>query len=110
MAMVKITVLKKLVNKDIIDEYAVDELKEGYCRGCSQLQTGQEFFVDRWESIPDGFCSWAWADIQRDVASMLMGGSAPWIRRKGTVIPCCTSGFRPTVFRVERVEEPVKDN
>jgi len=103
MAKCKITVLKKVANQDILDEYAVEDLKQKSRDGCDQLQVGQEFMVG-WDEVPEGFCPWAWADIQRDVVSMLMGGNAHWMKQKGTMITCCTDGFRPVVFKVERVE------
>jgi uncharacterized repeat protein (TIGR04076 family) len=103
MSKCRIAVLKKVVNQDIIDEYAAEDFKQSSCEGCDRFQVGQVFMVG-WDEVPQGFCPWAWADIQRDVVSILMGGDAHWLQPKGTMITCCTDGFRPVVFKVERVE------
>jgi uncharacterized repeat protein (TIGR04076 family) len=49
------------------------------------------------------FCSWAWADIQRDVVHLALGGDFPWIKEKGIGISCCTDGLRPVIFKLERL-------
>jgi len=54
-------------------------------------------------AMPPDFCSWAWADIQRDVAHLALGGDFPWMKQRGTMITCCTDGLRPVVFRLERI-------
>jgi len=53
--------------------------------------------------MPEGFCSWAWADIQRDVIHMGLGGDFPWMKKPGVMISCCTDGLRPVVFKLERI-------
>ena len=98
----RITVVKKLVNHDLISELATAEFQENSTEGCDRFQIGETFDVG-WDEIPKGFCTWAWADIQRDVSSMLMGADAHWVVSKGTIITCCTDGFRPVVFKVERL-------
>ena len=98
MAKVKITVVKLMANPDLVDEYG-----EGIALPCDRFTEGQEFIV---ESVaqPDGFCSWAYADIQRDLAIMMFGGNLPWIKQPGTAIACCTDGLRPVVFKIERLD------
>jgi uncharacterized repeat protein (TIGR04076 family) len=29
----------------------------------------------------------------------------PWVEQKGAAIACCTDGYRPVVFKIERIEE-----
>jgi len=55
--------------------------------------------------MPEGFCSWAWADIQRDVAVLALNGNFPWVKDEGIGISWCTDGFRPVVFKLKRMEE-----
>lgn len=98
MAIVKITVVKKLANFDLIDEYGKDVGAQ-----CDLFNIGTEFIVKDLK-MPEGFCSWAWADIQRDVAVLNFGGNFPWIKKGGTGIACCTDGFSPVVFKLERIE------
>jgi len=95
----RITVLKKMHFPDLQATYA----KEGTFDVCSAFEEGQVF--ETAEGKPDGFCSWAWADIQRDVTLVRSGADLPWIGPKNTMISCCTDGFRPVVFRIDRVDE-----
>jgi len=95
---VKITVIKKLSNADVHGRYAV----RGIQASCDTVEVGMEF-VSRGMAMPPSFCSWAWADIQRDVAHLAMGGDVPWMRERGTMVSCCTDGLRPVVFKLERL-------
>lgn len=94
----KITVLKRCINQEIIKEY----VSEGDFDLCPKFKEGQEFFLD-YAEIPENFCSWAWADIQRDLVAIMYGADFPWIKEKGKHVACCTDGFRPVVFLIERV-------
>jgi uncharacterized repeat protein (TIGR04076 family) len=95
---VKITVVKKLSNADVFNRYA----NRGAHPSCDTVEVGMEF-LSKGMSMPSNFCSWAWADIQRDVAHIAMGGDFPWIKDRGTMITCCTDGLRPVVFKLERL-------
>ena len=59
MAKCKITVLKKMINRDLIDEYCSLDLSD-QCLGCHLLTVGEEFIVEDHNTIPEGFCSRAW--------------------------------------------------
>lgn len=96
---VKITVLRRMSNRDLYEEYADASELEPLCE---HFQEGQEFMVETLE-MPKGFCDWAWADIQRDALILALSGNAPWIRKEGVLISCCTDGLRPVVFKLERV-------
>ena len=96
---VKITVLKRVQTGDILKEYG----KETVESECPMVKEGQEFLVKEDLAMPEGFCSWAWADIQRDVVVLAMGGDFSWIKKPGTVVSCCTDGLRPVIFKLERV-------
>jgi len=95
---VKITVLKKLETGDIFEEYAAEEAQST----CDAVRLGDEF-ISKAMGIPEGFCSWAWADIQRDVVHLALGGEFPWMKKEGTMISCCTDGLRPVLFKLERI-------
>lgn len=95
---VKITVAKKLPTHEIFKEYADVEMQPT----CNVMQDGKEY-TSKGMSMPEGFCSWAWSDIQRDVVHLAMGGDFPWIKKKGFMISCCTDGLRPVVFKLERI-------
>ena len=94
----RITVLKKMHFPDLQAKYA----KDGTFDVCGAFEEGQVF--ETTEGKPDGFCSWAWADIQRDVTLVRSGAELAWIGPRNTMISCCTDGFRPVVFRIDRVD------
>ena len=105
MAKVRITVVKKVNNTDLYGENPPAPFDEGRITPvCDKFETGQEFLVDS-PNCPDGFCSWAFADIQRDLVHILFGGYYPWMKEEGVAISCCTDGLRPVVFKLERVED-----
>ena len=95
---VRITVLKRLLHQDLLKEYA-DSIWET----CERLQVGQEFISDG-VNMPRGFCSWAWADIQKYVMTLARGGNFMGVR-PGRFVTCCTDGFRPVFFRLERIQD-----
>jgi uncharacterized repeat protein (TIGR04076 family) len=95
----KITVLKRTINQDIIDEYL-----DGEMGPCDSFQESQEFVVESPFAPPDGFCPWAWADMRKDIFTVVLGGNFPWVKPRGTTITCCTDGFRPVIFKIERID------
>jgi len=94
---IKITVLKRELYQDLVDEYAADK----NFGACPAVEDGQVYMLDGMDK-PDKFCSWAWADIQRDVVALYSGASYSWTK-PGVIISCCTDGFRPVVFKLELV-------
>ena len=96
---VKITVMKNLKSEELFDQFA----EAGVDDVCQRVKVGDEFVVQNL-IMPEGFCSWAWADIQRDVVHLSLGGDFPWIKKEGTILSCCTDGLRPVVFKLERIE------
>ena len=99
---VKITVVKKLVMEDLVSELIVDEKKAKGFGVCEAFTQGQEFILEK-PNIPEGFCSWAWADIHKDIIAIMGGADFHWINREGVAIACCTDGFRPVIFKIERI-------
>jgi uncharacterized repeat protein (TIGR04076 family) len=107
MAKCKITILKRTVNQDLIDEYLDDAYKNH--GACECFQDGQEFMIDP-TSLPEEFCAccpWAWADIRQDIMIVASGGNMPGIRPHGTIITACRDWFRPVYFKVERTEDAI---
>jgi len=88
---VKITVLRRGFEKDF-----VEQLKTGPKGPCTRFTDGQEFTVSSQWAMPEKFCEWAYADI-RAYIPMVLGQGNP-------IAVCCTDGFRPVFFRVERIE------
>jgi len=92
----KITILKKTLNRDFVEKYAVSEVVP-----CEYFQEGQEIIVDSPFELPEGFCSWAWSDIRHDVFSVMLGGKRPYANPPEAAIACCTDGYRPVFFKIE---------
>jgi uncharacterized repeat protein (TIGR04076 family) len=94
--LVKITVVKRLFNKDLVAECG-----SGDWVPCSRLQDNQEFFTDG--EMPEGFCSWAWNDIIKYVVTLTRGGDFIG-SKKGYTVASCSDGYRPVIFKLERME------
>lgn len=101
MAKVKITVVKKVNTKDLFGDNL--PVQSTIAPECTAVQLGQEFTSEK-GGCPEGFCPWAFADIQRDIVHLLFSGDFPWVKEKGTQLSCCTDGFRPVIFKLERIE------
>lgn len=99
---VKITVVKKVDMRAIHSEYIgnVDSFEPV----CPLFHIGEEFIVEG-SDCPQGFCMAAFADIYRFISGLKFGANYPWMKEPGTVIACCTDGFRPVVFKLERIKK-----
>jgi len=98
---VKITVLKTTDSKQIFG----DNPPLGHAiEACGVYEEGQEFTVSEEGGMPEGFCPWAWNDIYKVVITLMYGGNFPWMEEKGTMVTCCTDGFRPVIFELRRIK------
>jgi uncharacterized repeat protein (TIGR04076 family) len=88
---VRLTVLETRFEKAYADKY-----RNGQGAPCNKFKVGQEFTVTSPWAMPQGFCEWAWGDI-RTYIHLVYGGQS------GTNVACCTDGFRPVFFTIERV-------
>jgi uncharacterized repeat protein (TIGR04076 family) len=96
---VKITVLERLLLDGSVLKY-----REGDWNPCNRLEDGQEFIVSGSTiDLPPGFCSWAWADLQKYVVTLARGGNFLG-SKPGKTVAACTDGYRPVIFGLERVE------
>lgn len=98
---VRITVLRTSFNADFVRDYAEDYEGQNWIP-CQHLHQGQEFISDGW--MPEGFCNFAWPDIHKYVLVLARGGNMVGVKH-GTYITCCTDGFRPVFFKLERIED-----
>ena len=94
---VKITVIKCSVNNDIMDQHA-----DSRWEPCEVFSQGQEYISSEGHNMPEGFCSWAWADILKCVLTLSRGGDFVGVK-PGTFVSCCSDGFRPVFFKLERI-------
>jgi uncharacterized repeat protein (TIGR04076 family) len=98
----KITVLKRTLNRDLVNEYLDDAYKDTGL--CECFEDGQEFVIDPGEGVPESFCVWAWADIRGDIMTVAYGGDMPGMKQRGTLITGCRDWLRPVIFKVERMD------
>jgi len=89
----KITVAKKTVYQEFNKEIRGKEGAE-----CNVFSEGQEFEINSPWECPEGFCQWAWADIRTYIHLVNEGNF-------GNTVACCTDGFRPVFFKIERVKK-----
>ena len=102
MSQAKITVLKRTEHRDLIKAYGPPDLRESdESHICPVFSDNQEFIIESPHRPPEDFCPWAWADIRKEVLTVMSGGS--FFVEDGPAITCCTDGFRPVIFKVERL-------
>lgn len=97
-AKIRITVLRRTLNEKLVQEFG-----DSPWHPCERLADGQ-VFISEHARMPEGFCSWAWADIHKIVLTLARGGDFLGVR-PGVFITCCTDGFRPVLFKVERLTD-----
>jgi len=101
MAAVKITVLKRMANQDLADEFC----EAGVTVPCPHFTDGQEFIVDG-GGQPENFCGAAWHDIHKSYLAIRQGGNfSGWMKDGDTIVACCSDGLRPVVFEVKRLTD-----
>jgi uncharacterized repeat protein (TIGR04076 family) len=100
----RITVLKRTLNQDLIDEYLDDSYQDTGL--CECFEEGEEFVIDPF-AVPEDFCArcaWAGADIRKDILTVAYGADMPGMKQRGTVLTGCTDWLRPVIFKVERMD------
>lgn len=104
MRKVKITVLRKMFNQDLAEEYGIDGLT-----ACPMLRKGQVFYADY--AKPDGLCDEAWKAIYQYVFALAHGADrepfyyGDWIKVPGVAICSCNDGLRPVIFKLEATDQ-----
>jgi uncharacterized repeat protein (TIGR04076 family) len=100
---VKISVLQTLTTEDVFKGKTLAFFEEK----CPRHSVGDEFVCETHE-CPSGFCSWAYADIQKDITD-LHYDSPPyynhWLKGHRVTYVSCTMGQHPVIFKIERVED-----
>lgn len=104
---VKIRVVKTLTSDEIFRDNVPDHVPEESRGPCKKLKVGDSFTCETHE-CPDGFCSWAYADIQKDIVD-LHYDSPPyydqWFKGNRVNYVSCTNGLAPVIFKIERVDD-----
>ena len=99
---IKITVVRGLTAEEVLDGNVPEYFPENFESPCPVHTTGQEFILEG-TKCPEGFCSWAWADIQKDIVGLYYGGP-DWTGMHPNYVTC-TDGMRPVVFKIEKTGE-----
>ena len=76
---------------------------------CWRYTKGDTYTVNEDTEMPEGFCSWAWRDIYKDISILAFGGNFKNWMEDGKMICCCTDGVRPVSFLLERISN-IKEN
>lgn len=99
---VRITVLRRLFHEDLVAEHCTHRWVP-----CQRFAEGDQFIVPGGTvDMPEGFCSWAWVDINRYVVTLARGGNFAGSKPGRTVVTC-SDGYCPVVFLLERIEPEV---
>ena len=72
MKRMKITVVKGFTAEDVFGGEVPDHFPETFRSPCATHPEGQEFVMENL-NCPEGFCNWAYADIQKDLARLWIG-------------------------------------
>lgn len=97
---VKITAVKKVEHKDLIDAY------ENPIEHACDVQVG-DVFVSRGGEMPEGMCESAWGSVKQFVLELANGGGNffdGWMKNPHSAMISCNDGFRPVSFYLETVE------
>ena len=103
MPKMKITVIKRFHPKDVFGkDYVTPTGKTS--PECQSFKDGQEFTLDKLK-MPEGFCTWAWYDIYKDLSVLYWGGNFSGWMEDGIMYTACSDGVRPVCFKLERLDE-----
>lgn len=97
---VKITVVRKVEHKDLIDAY------ENPIEHACDVQVG-DVFVSRGGEMPEGMCESAWGSVKQFVLELANGGGNffdGWMKNPHSAMISCNDGFRPVSFYIETIE------
>lgn len=97
---VKITAVRKVEHKDLIDAY------ENPIEHACDVQVG-DVFVSRGGEMPEGMCESAWGSVKQFVLELANGGGSffdGWMKNPHSAMISCNDGFRPVSFYIETIE------
>jgi len=101
MKKVKITVMRRSVYPDLIEQY--ENPMEHPC----DMEIGQVYIANGWKK-PEGFCDSAWDSMSAFVMALAHGGGDfydGWMKNPRSAMISCNDGFRPVSFLLEALEK-----
>ena len=99
---VRITVIKKDLDQDLINKYMTPK-RAASTRSCS-MTIGDSFLISETVMCPDGVCPWAWHDIESFVRIAAFEGKLEGQQPENSWVRSCTDAFRPVTFLIEPLE------
>ena len=106
MKKVKITVMRRVEHKDLM------ELYENPLEHACDMQEGQVFIANGWKR-PEGLCLSAWESMSPFVMTLAHGGGNfynGWMKHPRTAMISCNDGFRPVSFYLEALNEDASED
>ena len=103
MKKIRITVLRKVCHKDLIEQYE-NPIENACC-----MEEGQVFIANGWQR-PEGLCESAWETMSPFVMGLAHGAENfydDWMKNPKSAMVSCNDGFRPVSFFIETLEEEV---
>ncbi|MBQ5343628.1 MAG: TIGR04076 family protein [Acidaminococcaceae bacterium] len=103
MKKIRITVLRKVCHKDLIEQYE-NPIENACC-----MEEGQVFIANGWQR-PEGLCESAWETLSPFVMGLAHGAENfydGWMKNPKSAMVSCNDGFRPVSFFIETLEEEV---
>lgn len=97
---VKITVVKRVEHKDLMEKY-----ENPIAHPCD-MQVGKSFISVNGEK-PTGFCDSAWQSVYPFAMALSCGAQdfySGWMKNKKSAMISCNDGFRPVSFLLETIE------
>ena len=94
MKKIKITVVRKVCHRDLIERY------ENPIDHACDMREGQVFVADGWQR-PDGLCESAWQTISPFVMTLAHGGTDlydGWMKNPASAMISCNDGFRSVSY------------
>ena len=95
----QITVVKTMLFEDLRDEYMPADFGT-----CPVMQEGDIFKTGGLfgNSMPKGFCEYAWQAVQNMACTLAGGGKVFGLDYN---IACCNDGIRPVILKLEAIDE-----
>ena len=101
MKKVRITVLRKVCHKDLMEQF------ENPIEHACDMKEGQVFIANGWERH-DGLCLSAWETMSPFVMTLAHGCGNfydGWMKNPKSALISCNDGFRPVSFLLEALAE-----
>ena len=101
MKKVKITAVRKVCHKDLMEEY------ENPIAHACDMREGAVFIANGWQR-PEGLCLSAWETMSPFVMVLAHGGGNfydGWMKNPKSAMISCNDGFRPVSFLIEALDE-----